>query len=133
MILTEKTKNKSYCCNRPIYIEKICDKDGSSERPYCSKCLKFPEASPEAKKRVKHLLDTGQVCDHKFDKWKEEYNFVKLATGKWFSPDEAPEGTPSSPMVKDCNVRQPGINLSPEYTDKELYDKFKNETLLDNK
>ena len=60
MILTEKTKNKSYCCKKPIYIEKIGDVDGNySERPYCSKCLKFPEASPGAIKKVQEILAKG--------------------------------------------------------------------------
>lgn len=117
MILTEKTKNKSYCCNRPIYIEKICDEDGSSERPYCSKCLKFPKASPEALAKLKHKVDTGQILDSGFDKWKEEYYFVQLAGGKWFSPNETIEVT----------------GVAPEYTAEELYAKYKNETLLDNK
>lgn len=62
MILTEKTKKKSYCCNKPIYIEKIGDADGyQSERPYCSKCLKFPPASPEAIKRIQGILQNGGI------------------------------------------------------------------------
>ena len=56
MILTEKTKNKSYCCKKPVYIEKIGDAEGNySERPYCSGCLKFPEASP--KRYTKNEID----------------------------------------------------------------------------
>jgi len=128
MILTEKTKNKSYCCNKPIYIEKIGDgMGGISERPYCSKCLKFPPLSPENKKHLRHLLDTGQLCDHKFDKWKEENHFIKQTGGKWFSPNETAPGEPSSPMIKDNMVKSPGIGVAPEYTDEELYEKYKKE------
>lgn len=68
MILTEKTKIKSNCCNKPIYIEKIGDIHGNySERPYCSKCLKFPEATPEAIKNIKRLLDNGLLDQLKKD------------------------------------------------------------------
>jgi hypothetical protein len=112
MILTEKTKNKSYCCNKPIYIEKIGDIDGNySERPYCSKCLKFPEASPEAWAKLKHKVDTGQILDSRFAKWKEENYFIQLAGGKWFSPNESADGTTDG----GC----------PQYTDEELYTKYK--------
>ena len=134
MILTEKTKNKSYCCKAKIYIEKIGDSEGArSERPYCSKCLKFPEASPEAWAKLKHKVDTGQILDSRFDDWKSALQYVKLANGRWVSKLDIPSGEPRNPMVKDCKIKPIVINLAPEYTDKELYDKFKNETLLDKK
>jgi len=109
MILTEKTKQKSGCCNKPVYVEKWGNARGDySQRPYCSKCLKIPPLSHEGAEKIRHLLATGQVCDHKFDEWKEDNNFIKLPScEKWISPIDEPDG------------------VSAEYTAVELYDMYK--------
>ncbi len=53
----KKTKNKSYCCNKPIYYRESGDRFGGVESdPYCTGCGKFPIASPEAIEKAKELL-----------------------------------------------------------------------------
>ena len=53
MILIEKTKHKSVCCKKPIYIERIGEK--GSDSPYCSKCLKQQDLNDF----LNHIIEAG--------------------------------------------------------------------------
>jgi len=62
----ENIKHKSYCCGAPIYYRIFEFPDGSySKEPVCSKCGKFPEASPHAIRKVKRMLDRGELFGKK--------------------------------------------------------------------
>lgn len=57
----KKTKSLSICCNAIVKYKEIEDKEAGtlSQKPYCSKCKKFPAMKQEDIAKIRKWLDDG--------------------------------------------------------------------------